>query len=293
MADVIQELLNAGSVDPEQLTKLLREQRDTGQIMALSGHSAVAPMGNGLREEANATAAGLGEAKAADGLARWKQAMEAMQKQAELEQRHLEGGLNRQNQREIAGMNNRGRLAAARLRKGGTDGPAGPPDFTGMAQNYRRLQGKAAQGITESSGWNTGIMSHLKGIGGTDAANFEQRLEPLRSEAALGALQQLKQASKTGASGLGSVTEREIDLLMSKLESLKTIQDEAQLDEALSEVEAHYASLADKMERAARGERFNETPNRSGGGTSPADPYADDAEFDSEQDDFDSAVDGG
>lgn len=292
MAGVFDELVSQGSVDPKLLAEILRRESEHGMLGALSGSKRLAPFGEQLRSDALKTGAGIGDARTADDLARWKQAMEQMQNRETIQGRMMEGDLNRQNALDVAALRNRGAMERQRAKAAGT-GQAGPSmSLNDQADHFITLADRAATGRNQSGFWSTGLRGHLKMFGGTDSRNLEMRLEPLRSSEALTALQELKAASKTGASGLGQVTEREIDLLMSRIASLDILQDEEQLDEALTEIEARYRSLGRKLKQAAlvektqgRSGRYNVGPSPSDIAASFADPDANDGEYEDNYDD--------
>jgi hypothetical protein len=245
MADVIDELLNAGSVPPDQLAALLRDQRNLGTVAGLSGSQRLQPLA-GDRQRAEAMAGDIGGAAQADALKRWQSAMAAAAKRDELRLRAQEGEANRRNRLDAVALRNRGTLDAVAARNAGKNPGLTPAASESQAANFERLAGIADKGIDQSGFWSTGVFSHLKNIGGP-AANLQERLQPLRSQEALGKLAELKALSKTGASGLGSVTEKEIDLLMAAYASLETVQSEEQLDEALAEIAWRNRDLARKM----------------------------------------------
>jgi len=83
----------------------------------------------------------------------------------------------------------------------------------------------------------------LSGVGGTDAFDLAQLIEPLRSQISLGALQDMRNNSPTGA-GLGSVQVRELELLMAKYGSLNQAQTEEQFMSTLGQVERGILDIA-------------------------------------------------
>ena len=71
----------------------------------------------------------------------------------------------------------------------------------------------------------TGLIGGLsKAIPGTPAFDLNQILQPVRANLTFSQLNKMKQASQTGASGLGQVSERELALLGSVLASLEVGQ---------------------------------------------------------------------
>ncbi|WP_370309314.1 hypothetical protein [Sphingobium abikonense] len=75
------------------------------------------------------------------------------------------------------------------------------------------------------------------------AINLSGSLNTIASRLTLDKLAQLKQASPTGASGLGSLTEREGALLRDSVAALGQTQDPDRLMESLNNVEAHYRNV--------------------------------------------------
>ena len=68
--------------------------------------------------------------------------------------------------------------------------------------------------------WSTGYGSLLKSVPTSDAMALNDIVKSLQSESVFSQLSTLKEQSKTGASGLGSVTEKEIGLLEARIRSL-------------------------------------------------------------------------
>lgn len=75
------------------------------------------------------------------------------------------------------------------------------------------------------------------------AINLGGSLNTISSRLTLDKLAQLKQASPTGASGLGSLTEKEGALLRDSVAALGQTQDPARLMESLNAVEQHYRNV--------------------------------------------------
>lgn len=88
------------------------------------------------------------------------------------------------------------------------------------------------------SNTTVGLGSYLSGIRGTDAAGFDARVQSLTSDIKLGVLQQMKSISKTGASGLGALSDKEGKSLESALGSLNTAQNPQDFKKSLEKVES-------------------------------------------------------
>lgn len=71
----------------------------------------------------------------------------------------------------------------------------------------------------------------------TDAKGANALLETIKSQMLINTLQSLKAASSTGASGFGSLTEREGDALRAAIANLTTAQSHEDLDAAIGQVE--------------------------------------------------------
>jgi hypothetical protein len=100
------------------------------------------------------------------------------------------------------------------------------------------------------AGWSTGYAARVGQIplvGGLlapqNAVNLEGSLNTIASRLTLDKLAQLKQSSPTGASGLGSLTEREGALLRDSVASLGQTQSKERILENLASVERHYRNL--------------------------------------------------
>lgn len=254
MADILDELIGGG-VAPADLAAALRRQMEYGTAGALSGSKRLAPVGGALREEAIGQATDYrnrADKKAANEAANAMDAlrarMAAADKAADRAQRAADAAANRALQRDLASMREAGadRRAVAKA-KGKAPVALTPDQLEAQANEFDKLSGIAGEGIKRTGMLSAGLGSLTKVVPGLPAHNLDQFLEPLRSNLALTALADLKAASKTGASGLGQVTEREIDLLMSKIASLKTSQSPEQLRDALAEVQKNYATLAAKL----------------------------------------------
>lgn len=91
-----------------------------------------------------------------------------------------------------------------------------------------------------------GAMSPF-GSSSDDRADVLANIDALKSQTFLAQLQALKNASSTGASGMGSLTEKEGDRLINGLQSLNTRQSEKQFRENLTEVQRLLLKARDSM----------------------------------------------
>lgn len=132
--------------------------------------------------------------------------------------------------------------------------PGGPADKTGTQSPQQSAAAKALsddevlkaieQARSQVSGWSTGLAGQALGrFGGTDARALAAPLSTIASRLTLDKLQELKNASSTGASGLGSLTEKEGALLRDSVAGLDQYQDGDALMRALDAVETHYRNM--------------------------------------------------
>jgi len=89
-----------------------------------------------------------------------------------------------------------------------------------------------------------------KFIPGTDAYTLSQDITTLQSNSFLEKLMELKASSQTGASGLGQVTEREIDLLIKAFRSIDPAMQQGDFEERIGEFRQRYAEIQEKIARA-------------------------------------------
>jgi len=112
--------------------------------------------------------------------------------------------------------------------------------------------------ISESKGlisnYTTGYGSFLSVLPLTDARTLQNNIETIKSNLAFAQLQALKEAAKTGASGLGSVTRNEFEALQSTIAKLDPQSKNFASD--LDRVEKAYTRLLNQLEgKTERAER--------------------------------------
>jgi len=90
------------------------------------------------------------------------------------------------------------------------------------------------------SGWLLG-----SGLGGTNADDMAAKLSTIKADAAFETLKQMREASKSGASGLGQVTDFEHKMLSSAIADVRQGQSDKSLREALIRVKVTMQVLAD------------------------------------------------
>jgi len=116
-------------------------------------------------------------------------------------------------------------------------------ELTSRTKDVRDVIGETKKLI---SGYTTGYGSFLSSLPLTDAKTLQNNLESIKANLSLSQLTALKEASKTGASGLGQVTRNEFDALQSTIAKLdpqsKTFADD------LDKVDKTYARLLKQLE---------------------------------------------
>ena len=144
-----------------------------------------------------------------------------------------------------------------------------PEDFKRAANHYRDVQvqqfgikADLASLVPEINNFTVGLSANtpLAKISGTQAGDIREKLDQIKSQLQLGALKELKEASKTGASGLGATTHKEIDMLGDQIARLSPTQSPQQLlaeignltrrfdflkNAMRSDLEENYSSLTD------------------------------------------------
>jgi len=129
-------------------------------------------------------------------------------------------------------------------------------DRQAAAQEKQISQQRAVQGVLDSTDDALSTIQQLRSHPGyrslgtvqgdaatalplirTDAKGAQARLETVKSQALINTLSALKQASSTGASGFGSLTEKEGAALQASMANLTTAQTHEDLDDALGRIE--------------------------------------------------------
>lgn len=106
----------------------------------------------------------------------------------------------------------------------------------------------------------TGIGSFTSKIPGTTGADLAADLQTIQANLGFEQLAQMKAQSRAGASGLGALSDNEMQLLVSALNNLKQSQSPTQLRQNLLAVKQHYQNL-NQMEEGI-------DPYKSGGANS-------------------------
>lgn len=112
---------------------------------------------------------------------------------------------------------------------------------------------KSAKDIKDHPGLSSisGVAGAFPNAPGSNAANAEALMTTLRSKVAFNALQEMRNASKTGGA-LGSVSEKELAFLENSIAALDKTQDLKQRKEQLAKIEAYAANAKNRMASAMR-----------------------------------------
>jgi len=116
-------------------------------------------------------------------------------------------------------------------------------ELTSRTKDIRNVIGETKKLI---SGYTTGYGSFLSVLPLTDAKTLQNNLESIKANLSLSQLTALKEASKTGASGLGQVTRNEFDALQSTIAKLDP-QSKSFADD-LDKIDKTYARLLKQLE---------------------------------------------
>lgn len=115
---------------------------------------------------------------------------------------------------------------------------AGATKRAGDIENLLFNVNQARQNLGPTS---TGPIGQIaRGFWSTEAQDLGASLEGITSPIVIDALAAAKSQSKTGASGFGALSERELSLLQASIASLKQSQSQEQLLENLNRVEYHF-----------------------------------------------------
>ena len=104
-----------------------------------------------------------------------------------------------------------------------------------------------------NSASNPILRQMFDGLAGSDAMDVVTSREALEAIVGFDTLNKMRQAARSGASGLGQVTERELKYLQSVQGSLNELQSNTQLFNTLREVRASFARIQAEAESAGRG----------------------------------------
>lgn len=151
-----------------------------------------------------------------------------------------------------------GRLLAQNARDAGPIDPADAERTRRALESQRQQISSVRNAIGRARDqigfWTTGPLAGLSNIGGTPAADLAATLDTIEANLSFQALNEMRANSPTGGA-LGSITERELQLLGATVASLRQSQSPDQLRQNLQTIER---TLADIERRS--------TANAAGGG---------------------------
>ena len=105
----------------------------------------------------------------------------------------------------------------------------------GIKENITRIRDNMNDGTTGMYGGSMAV------VFGTDAHDQDGRITELQSKLGLDKLKELRDAAKSGASGMGNLTEKELEKLESALGNISISQSAKKQKESLGIIERHYA----------------------------------------------------
>lgn len=112
----------------------------------------------------------------------------------------------------------------------------------GYQAEFDNIIGTIDETIPMVGNWTAGMGSVLKAVPGSSATDLQSKIDTLQAYLSFERLQRMREESKTGGA-LGSVTERELDLLASTVASLKTVQSPEQLRYHLEKIKGHMQTI--------------------------------------------------
>ena len=131
--------------------------------------------------------------------------------------------------------------------------PGGPADLKSQADKQKSdlalagqkdkaqlIMGKIDQALSKVGYTTAGIGSFSKNIPMTSAKNLSSDLETVKALLGFEQLGEMKNQSRAGASGLGALSDREMNLLTSARANLDQAQSPDQLRERLNEIKGHF-----------------------------------------------------
>ena len=127
-----------------------------------------------------------------------------------------------------------------------------------MASNVSRVEQFVIPGIDDAIDYakknyiavNKTFGGVAKMIPGSKAYSLQEKLQPIKSALSLDKLQQMKDNSATGASGLGPLAVKELEALEKSVASLQIGQETKDLISNLRKVQKHYNAWVDIMKKA-------------------------------------------
>ncbi len=99
--------------------------------------------------------------------------------------------------------------------------------------------------------FSTGLTGQILGnFGGTDAYDLETSLEPIKANLTMETINEMKKQSPTGATGLGQIAIKELEMLQGAVASLKKEQSEKQLRQNMGVVKQHLENWEQAVRQA-------------------------------------------
>jgi hypothetical protein len=136
--------------------------------------------------------------------------------------------------------------------------PGGPTDIKAQQQLEKEnvaiasqkekanlIIGKIDEALGQVNSLSAGVGSYLKNIPSSQAMNLSGTLDTINSLLGFEQLGEMKNQTRTGASGLGQLSDREMQLLISARSSLKQQQSPDVLAKRLNEVKTHFSNWLD------------------------------------------------
>lgn len=266
MSDILDMLVGNGTPDTQDIVNRLRSQQKLGTIAALSGIAPLQKLGN--YDVANADTE-------ANDIYKQQQTAKDRQLQRDLSaeesrQRSLDRAstITAENNRAAEGRALQRALADDRL-NASRDAAQEKADAKAKEQANKSATAydSATSGLDELAetaqtlrnhpglGGITGLQSHIPNLPGGDAANANALLGHMLSDVQIQAMLGLKNASKTGSTGFGQLSEREGEILRQSMAALDKNQStpafQAQLDKIIKTVGESKARLRAAAERDA------------------------------------------
>lgn len=130
---------------------------------------------------------------------------------------------------------------------------------------FDNLESNIDSAVTETGSFSAGPLARTAFVGGTPAANLKARLTTVASNNVLSVITQLKEMSKTGSTGFGQLSDREGQLIQSKLAAVDQSTSPAFLKKALGDLKAQVSKSRARVEEAYRADleaRGETTPAR-------------------------------
>ena len=106
----------------------------------------------------------------------------------------------------------------------------------------------------------TGILGVAPNVPGSAGSDAQSRLDALKSQVGFSVLQTLKDAARTGASGLGQVTEKEHVYLQQQLGNLTKAQSEKEIRRVLDDIARFTEGAKDRLRNAYNLKHGNAQP---------------------------------